>query len=113
MIGLMSGGLLATALFPLQPRGAAVESAPGECARPGLASIFRLPCRGSHSSRLPSWRTLMAYSYTEKKRIRKDFGKLPHVLHETYLLAIQLYSYRKFLLADADKDVVRQLDLHP
>ena len=38
----------------------------------------------------------MAYSYTEKKRIRKDFGKLPHVMDVPYLLAIQLDSYRKF-----------------
>ena len=39
----------------------------------------------------------MAYSYTEKKRIRKDFGKLPPVLDVPYLLAIQLESYRSFL----------------
>ena len=39
----------------------------------------------------------MAYSYTEKKRIRKDFGKLPQVMDVPYLLAIQLDSYKKFL----------------
>ena len=44
-----------------------------------------------------SWGMLMAYSYTEKKRIRKDFGKLPPVLDVPYLLAIQLESYRNFL----------------
>ncbi len=38
----------------------------------------------------------MTYSYTEKKRIRKDFGKLPQVMDQPYLLAIQLDSYRKF-----------------
>jgi len=38
----------------------------------------------------------MAYSYTEKKRIRKDFSKLPHVMDVPFLLAIQLDSYRKF-----------------
>src|SRR5690554_4620409 len=38
----------------------------------------------------------MAYSYTEKKRIRKDFGKLPQVMDVPYLLAIQLDSYKKF-----------------
>ncbi|MCP5172776.1 MAG: DNA-directed RNA polymerase subunit beta [Porticoccaceae bacterium] len=38
----------------------------------------------------------MAYSYTEKKRIRKDFGKLPQVMELPYLLAIQLDSYRSF-----------------
>jgi DNA-directed RNA polymerase subunit beta len=39
---------------------------------------------------------MMAYSYTEKKRIRKDFGMLPKVMDVPYLLAIQLDSYRKF-----------------
>ena len=38
----------------------------------------------------------MAYSYTEKKRIRKDFGMLPKVMDVPYLLAIQLDSYHKF-----------------
>src|SRR5690625_2285983 len=38
----------------------------------------------------------MAYSYTEKKRIRKDFGKLPQIMEIPYLLAIQLDSYRTF-----------------
>ncbi|MFV0278068.1 MAG: DNA-directed RNA polymerase subunit beta, partial [Parahaliea sp.] len=38
----------------------------------------------------------MAYSYTEKKRIRKDFGTLSKVMDVPYLLAIQLDSYRKF-----------------
>jgi DNA-directed RNA polymerase subunit beta len=38
----------------------------------------------------------MAYSYTEKKRIRKDFGKFQTVMDVPYLLAIQLDSYRKF-----------------
>ncbi len=42
----------------------------------------------------------MAYSYTEKKRIRKDFGKLPEVMEVPYLLAIQLDSYRKFTQSD-------------
>ena len=38
----------------------------------------------------------MTYSFTEKKRIRKDFGSLPKVMDIPYLLAIQLDSYRKF-----------------
>ncbi|ACR14281.1 DNA-directed RNA polymerase subunit beta [Teredinibacter turnerae] len=46
----------------------------------------------------------MAYSYTEKKRIRKDFGKLPNVMEVPYLLAIQLDSYRKFTQADRPAD---------
>ncbi len=36
----------------------------------------------------------MVYSYTEKKRIRKDFGKRPQVLDVPYLLSIQLDSFR-------------------
>ena len=28
----------------------------------------------------------MPYSYTEKKRIRKDFGKLPQVMSIPYLI---------------------------
>ena len=39
----------------------------------------------------------MAYSYTEKKRIRKDFSKLPRVMDIPYLLAIQVESYNEFL----------------
>ncbi|MDY6449913.1 DNA-directed RNA polymerase subunit beta [Acinetobacter faecalis] len=39
----------------------------------------------------------MAYSYTEKKRIRKNFGKLPSVMDAPYLLSIQVDSYRTFL----------------
>ncbi|MGH8273829.1 MAG: DNA-directed RNA polymerase subunit beta [Gammaproteobacteria bacterium] len=39
----------------------------------------------------------MAYSFTEKKRIRKDFGKSRAILPVPYLLAIQLDSYRQFL----------------
>ena len=37
------------------------------------------------------------YSFTEKKRIRKDFGKRPSILDVPYLLAIQVDSYREFL----------------
>ncbi|MFT5400454.1 MAG: DNA-directed RNA polymerase subunit beta, partial [Gammaproteobacteria bacterium] len=39
----------------------------------------------------------MAYSFTEKKRIRRDFGKRPAVIKEPYLLAIQTDSYKRFL----------------
>ncbi|MEO1817075.1 MULTISPECIES: DNA-directed RNA polymerase subunit beta [Pseudomonadaceae] len=54
----------------------------------------------------------MAYSYTEKKRIRKDFGKLPHVMDVPYLLAIQLDSYREFLQAESAQGGVRDIGLH-
>ena len=39
----------------------------------------------------------MAYSFTEKKRIRKDFGRLPEAMELPYLLAIQVDSYNRFL----------------
>jgi DNA-directed RNA polymerase subunit beta len=54
----------------------------------------------------------MAYSFTEKKRIRKDFGKRPSILEVPYLLAIQLDSYRKFLQADAAGDQRDDVGLH-
>ena len=46
----------------------------------------------------------MAYSFTEKKRIRKNFGKQASILDTPYLLAIQLDSYRKFLQVDKPED---------
>ena len=45
----------------------------------------------------------MAYTFTEKKRIRKDFGKRPTVRDVPYLLAIQLDSYRHFLYGDKER----------
>ena len=39
----------------------------------------------------------MAYTFTEKKRIRKDFGKRPSVLSVPNLLATQVNSYQDFL----------------
>jgi len=42
----------------------------------------------------------MAYSFTEKKRIRKNFGKRPTILDVPYLLSIQVDSYAKFLQTD-------------
>jgi len=42
------------------------------------------------------------YSFTEKKRIRKNFGKRRSILEVPFLLAIQVDSYREFLQADKD-----------
>ncbi len=42
----------------------------------------------------------MAYSYTEKKRIRKNFGKLPSAMDIPYLLSIQIDSYKQFTQTD-------------
>ena len=46
----------------------------------------------------------MAYSYTAKKRIRKDFGKRPTVLDVPYLLETQIASYREFLQDDVEPE---------
>ncbi len=54
----------------------------------------------------------MAYSFTDKKRIRKDFGKRSSILEVPYLLAIQLDSYRKFLQADAHEERRDEIGLH-
>ena len=42
----------------------------------------------------------MAYSYTEKKRIRRSFEKISRVLEFPNLLSTQLESYKKFLQED-------------
>jgi DNA-directed RNA polymerase subunit beta len=54
----------------------------------------------------------MAYSFTEKKRIRKDFGKQAGILRTPYLLAIQLDSYRQFLQADIAEERRQDIGLH-
>jgi len=54
----------------------------------------------------------MAYSFTEKKRIRKNFGKQPSILEVPYLLAIQLDSYRGFLQAEVPEDSRSDVGLH-
>lgn len=43
----------------------------------------------------------MIYSYTEKKRVRKDFGKRSQVLNVPYLLSIQLDSFKEFIKKDS------------
>jgi DNA-directed RNA polymerase subunit beta len=54
----------------------------------------------------------MAYSFTEKKRIRKNFGKQPGILEVPYLLAIQLDSYRSFLQAAIAEESRSDVGLH-
>jgi DNA-directed RNA polymerase subunit beta len=51
----------------------------------------------------------MAYSFTEKKRIRKNFGKRPTILDVPYLLSIQVDSYNKFL--QTDKTIADRTDI--
>src|SRR6201989_1268640 len=54
----------------------------------------------------------MAYSFTEKKRIRKNFGKQPSILEVPYLLAIQLDSDRSFLQSDKAEEGRSEIGLH-
>ncbi|WP_303904183.1 DNA-directed RNA polymerase subunit beta [Thiohalomonas denitrificans] len=54
----------------------------------------------------------MAYSFTEKKRIRKDFSKRRSVLEVPYMLSIQLDSYRNFLQADVASGERNEQGLH-
>ncbi len=54
----------------------------------------------------------MAYSFTEKKRIRKDFGKRTSILDVPFLLATQIDSYRGFLQQDGSADQRRDVGLH-
>ena len=53
----------------------------------------------------------MAYSFTEKKRIRKNFGTSKDVMDVPYLLAIQLDSFRKFLQADIPPEGRKEVGL--
>ncbi|TDK18950.1 DNA-directed RNA polymerase subunit beta [Luteimonas aestuarii] len=52
------------------------------------------------------------YSFTEKKRVRKNFGKRRSILEVPFLLAIQVDSYREFLQADADPSKRADRGLH-
>jgi len=54
----------------------------------------------------------MAYSFTAKKRIRKDFSKLTDTLDIPYLLATQIDSYREFLQAEIPHGKRREVGLH-
>lgn len=54
----------------------------------------------------------MAYSLTEKKRIRKDFGKLHSILETPFLLAIQTDSFRVFLQRDVPPEGREDKGLH-
>ena len=53
----------------------------------------------------------MTYSFTEKKRIRNDFGKRSSILDVPFLLATQLDSYRDFLQADVPPQERRRIGL--
>ena len=54
----------------------------------------------------------MVYSFTEKKRIRKDFGNQTEVQEVPFLLSIQLDSYRNFLQDDVPRKERKDIGLH-
>ena len=54
----------------------------------------------------------MTYTFTEKKRIRKNFSKHPTVLDTPYLLSMQLDSYRDFLQKGIPSDKRADIGLH-
>ena len=54
----------------------------------------------------------MAYSFTEKKRIRNNFGKSTEVLEVPYLLATQINSYASFLQNGVSLDKRVEKGLH-
>ncbi len=56
--------------------------------------------------------TTTQYSYTEKKRIRRDFGKRPSILKVPFLLATQVDSYREYLQQDRKPEERADVGLH-
>ncbi|OUD16276.1 DNA-directed RNA polymerase subunit beta [Thioflexithrix psekupsensis] len=54
----------------------------------------------------------MVYSFTEKKRIRKDFGQRSSILKVPYLLATQIESYRLFLQKEVTPELREDIGLH-
>lgn len=54
----------------------------------------------------------MTYSFTEKKRIRKDFAKRASVLPVPYLLSLQKESFLDFLQLDIAVDKRKNVGLH-
>ncbi len=54
----------------------------------------------------------MSYSFTEKKRIRNNFGKSTEVLEVPYLLATQINSYASFLQLGVNPEKRADIGLH-
>ncbi|TVQ91471.1 MAG: DNA-directed RNA polymerase subunit beta [Chromatiaceae bacterium] len=54
----------------------------------------------------------MPYSFTEKKRIRKSFGKRQTIMEVPFLLATQIDSYRDFLQLEVKPRERRDVGLH-
>ncbi|MBC6427958.1 MAG: DNA-directed RNA polymerase subunit beta [Cellvibrionales bacterium] len=71
------------------PTNPATTQKPAKSTKPQAAKEAK-KAEGAEESPRP------AYSYTEQKRIRKGFGKLPQVMEQPFLLATQMDSYRQF-----------------
>jgi DNA-directed RNA polymerase subunit beta len=56
--------------------------------------------------------TTTQYSFTEKKRIRRDFGKRPPILKVPFLLATQVDSYREYLQLERKAEDRLDIGLH-
>jgi len=54
----------------------------------------------------------MKYSFTERKRIRKDFGKRGSILDVPFLLQTQIRSYQEFLQLEVPEEKRRERGLH-
>lgn len=54
----------------------------------------------------------MTYSLVEKKRVRKDFAKLPSILEVPYLLSLQKGSFHDFLQIDKKPAERAKVGLH-
>ena len=53
-----------------------------------------------------------SFSFTEKMRIRKNFGKQSSIMEAPYLLATQLESYHRFLQVDTPPDALEDFGLN-
>ncbi|MBF0189910.1 MAG: DNA-directed RNA polymerase subunit beta [Magnetococcales bacterium] len=54
----------------------------------------------------------MALSFTEKKRLRKNFGRIPTIIDIPNLIAIQTLSFQRFLQEEVEPDMRRDMGLH-
>ncbi|MBF0418145.1 MAG: DNA-directed RNA polymerase subunit beta, partial [Magnetococcales bacterium] len=54
----------------------------------------------------------MALSFTEKKRLRKNFGRIPTIIDIPNLIAIQTQSFQRFLQEEVEPDLRRDMGLH-
>ncbi|MBF0189022.1 MAG: DNA-directed RNA polymerase subunit beta, partial [Magnetococcales bacterium] len=54
----------------------------------------------------------MALTYTDKQRLRKNFGRIPTIIDIPDLIAVQKQSFDRFLQTGVDPDVMANKGLH-